>query len=439
MNGGNAGDAGHAGHANGRPASSGRLAVLTPGFGAVATTLMAGVDLIRRGQGNPVGSMAEMGLIDHQGTQRKVRDLVPLAGLDNLVFGAWDIRNETGEEVLARSNVLSEREIGAVAESVGCIAPKPGVFNEEAVRRIEANHVLKSTHHKESIEALRQDIRDFKRDLGADRAVVVHCASTETHRPQASFAGSLRDLDRAIERNAPEVFPTVLYAYAAIEEGVPFVNGTPNGSVDLPAIQQLAADRHVPICGKDFKSGQTLIKTVLAPALRARVLGLNGWYSTNLLGNRDGEVLDDPDAFRSKEVTKMGVLETILDGQEQQDLYGEFANRVTIHYYPPRGDEKEGWDNIDLFGWLNYPMQIKVNFLCRDSILAAPLALDLALFADLAARAGAAGVQDWLSFYFKSPAVVGNGRPVHDLFAQLGMLEQTLCELSEHSFAAELA
>jgi myo-inositol-1-phosphate synthase len=309
------------------------------------------------------------------------------------------------------------------------IRPKPGVHDPDFVRRIEADHVMKAGTHREKVEQLRQDIRDFKRELGADRAVMLFCASTEVYRPPGPATESLRAFERALDADDPSLSPTMLYAYAALWEDVPFINGTPNISVDTRAIQELARERGVPIAGKDFKSGQTMMKTVLAPALRARMLGLRGWFSTNILGNRDGEVLDDPQAFRSKEITKSSVLDTLLPAAMHPELYGEISHKVTIHYYPPRGDAKEGWDNVDLFGWLGYPMQIKINFLCRDSILAAPLVLDLALFADLAARQGRGGIQDWLSFYFKSPMPLPGLQPEHDLFAQLDNLETAVREL----------
>ena len=412
------------------PAPSGKLAVLIPGLGAVATTFIAGVELARRGLGMPVGSLTQLGTARlGKRTEHRVvplAELVPLAGLDDLVFGAWDIVDENALEVARRSGVLPETQLAPVAEVLAGIRPKPGIYDPEAVRRIAANHVVPETTHRERIARVRQDIRDFLRDLGADRAVMINTASTETFREPPRFHGSLELLERALDADDPAITPALIYAYAAIVEGVPYANGTPNFAADTPALLELARKHGVPTAGKDLKTGQTMMKTVIAPALKARLLGLHGWFSTNILGNRDGEVLDDPQAFRSKEVTKTGVLDTILQPDEYPDLYGKFSHKVSIHYYPPRGDAKEGWDNIDLFGWLGLPMQIKVNFLCRDSILAAPLVLDLALFLDLAKRTGWRGVQEWLSFYFKSPTVPEGLYPEHDLFIQLTKLKNTL-------------
>jgi myo-inositol-1-phosphate synthase len=408
----------------------GRLAILLPGLGAVATTLIAGVDLIRRGKARPVGSLTQMGTARLGArTEHRVvpiRDLVPLAALDDVVFGAWDALAEDGEQVARRSRVLVPAELQAAAEGLRAVRPRPAVFDAARVPRIRADNVCPATTHRDRVAQLRQDIRDFKRELGADRAVVVFMASVETLAPVPACAGTLADFEAGLDRSDPGISPTMLYAYAALREGAPFVNGTPNVSVELPALQELARDQAVPIAGKDFKSGQTMMKTVLAPMLKARQLGLTGWFSTNILGNRDGEVLDEPQAFKSKEVTKAGVLDTILQPDLYPDLYGEYAHKVSIHYYPPRGDDKEGWDNIDIFGWLEYPMQIKVNFLCKDSILAAPLALDLALFMDLAARLGWKGIQEWLSYYFKGPMVPEGLYPEHDLFIQLAKLKNTL-------------
>jgi myo-inositol-1-phosphate synthase len=410
--------------------ASGRLAILLPGLGAVSTTFIAGVDLIRRRGGLPVGSMTQLGTarLGKRTDNRVVpiKDLVPLASLDDLAFGAWDIVDEDGREVAERSRVLTPEHLAGARSLLEGIKPKKGVHDPDYVRRIEANHVKGERKAREKVEALRQDIRDFKRELKADRAVMVFTASTEVHHEPTEATSSLKALEKALDKDDRTVSPTMLYAYAAIQEGVPFANGTPNYSVDLPALQDLAREHQVPIAGKDFKTGQTMMKTVLGPALKARMLGLNGWFSTNILGNRDGEVLDDPQAFRSKEVTKTGVLESILERNLYPQLYGEYSHKVSIHYYPPRGDEKEGWDNIDLFGWLNYKMQIKVNFLCRDSILAAPLVLDLALFMDLAKRLGWRGIQEWLSFYFKCPMAKPGLEAENDLFIQQTKLKNTL-------------
>ena len=408
----------------------GRLAILLPGLGAVATTLIAGVDLIRRGKARPIGSLTQMGTARlGKRTENRVvplRELVPLASLDQVAFGAWDVVSEDGEQVARRSGVLSAADLEASREALRAIRPRRGVFEAARVPRIAADHVCPATTHRERIEALRQDLRDFKRELSADRAVVVFMASVETLQPAPACGGSLADFEAGLDRTDPAISPTMLYAYAALRERTPFVNGTPNLAVELPALQALARQLGVPIAGKDFKSGQTMMKTALAPALKARLLGLEGWFSTNILGNRDGEVLDEPEAFRSKEVTKAGVLDTILQPDVYPDLYGDFTHKVSIHYYPPRGDDKEGWDSIDIFGWLRSPMQIKVNFLCKDSILAAPLALDLALFMDLAARLGWKGIQEWLSFYFKGPMAADGLYPEHDLFIQLSKLKNTL-------------
>jgi myo-inositol-1-phosphate synthase len=408
----------------------GRLAILLPGLGAVATTLIAGVDLIRRGKAKPIGSLTQMGTVRlGQRTEHRVvpiRELVPLASLDQVVFGAWDAVAEDGEQVARRSRVLAPAELAAAAEGLRAIKPRPAVFDAARVPRIKADNLCQAKTHRDRVAQLRQDIRDFKRDLGADRAVVIFMASVETLAPAPACAASIAAFEAGLDASDPGISPTMLYAYAALKEGAPFVNGTPNLSVELPALQALARELGVPIAGKDFKSGQTMMKTVLAPMLKARQLGLAGWFSTNILGNRDGEVLDEPKAFKSKEVTKAGVLDTILQPELYPDLYGDFAHKVAIHYYPPRGDDKEGWDNIDIFGWLHYPMQIKVNFLCKDSILAAPLALDLALFMDLASRMGWKGIQEWLSYFFKGPMVADGLYPEHDLFIQLAKLKNTL-------------
>lgn len=408
----------------------GKLAVLVPGLGAVSTTLMAGVELARQGKGLPIGSLTQMGTARlgkrTDGRTVKINELVPLASLDEVVFGAWDIISENAYQVAVRSGVLNDKHLEQVRPFLEKIAPKKGVHNGEFVRRIEANHTKSTKTHRESIEALRQDIRDFLKELGARRAVMVVCASVETYIGVPPFTQSLAALEKALDANDASINPTLLYTYAALMEGVPFANATPNTSVDTPALQELARKQNVPVAGRDLKSGQTMMKTVIAPALKARLLGLDGWFSTNILGNRDGEVLDDPQAFKAKEVTKSGVLDTILQPEQYPELYGKYSHKVSIHYYPPRGDAKEGWDNIDITGWLGYPMQIKVNFLCRDSILAAPLVLDIALFLDLAKRLEWKGIQEWMSFYFKSPMAL-EGLPVeHDLFIQATKLKNTL-------------
>jgi myo-inositol-1-phosphate synthase len=408
----------------------GKLAVLLPGLGAVSTTLIAGVELMRRGKGAPVGSLTQMGMARlgkrTEGRTVRIQDLVPLASVRDIVFGAWDIVGENAYQVAERSSVLHREHLALVKPTLEKLMPRKGVYNPEFVRRIAANHFKDTRTHRESIEALRQDIRDFLKELGARRAVMVLCASVETYAAPPRAVASLAELEKALDANEPSINPTLLYAYAALKEGVPFANATPNLSVDTPALQELARQQGVPVAGRDLKSGQTMMKTVIAPALKARMLGLEGWFSTNILGNRDGEVLDDPQAFKAKEVTKSGVLDTILQPELYPELYGKVSHKVSIHYYPPRGDAKEGWDNIDIFGWMGYPMQLKVNFLCRDSILAAPLVLDIALFLDLARRLEWKGIQEWLSFYFKSPMAQPGLQPEHDLFIQATKLKNTL-------------
>ncbi len=410
--------------------ADGKLGVLLPGLGAVATTTIAGVMLARRGLAEPVGSVTQCATIRlGRRTDNRaplVRDFLPLAQLDDLVFGGWDIFPDDAHQAAVHAKVLEPRHLDPIADELRAVRPMKGVFHPEYVKRLNGTHIKSGGSKAELCEALRQDIRDFVRDNGCARAVAVWCGSTETytapaevHATIASFERGLRDDDRAIPNSQ-------IYAWACLQEGIPFANGSPNLACDFPAAVELARERQVPIAGKDFKTGQTLMKTIVAPGLKARMLGANGWFSTNILGNRDGEVLDDPDAFKSKEVTKLGVLDYILQPQLYPKLYGDLYHKVRINYYPPRGDAKEGWDNIDLFGWLGYPMQIKIDFLCRDSILAAPLVLDLALLLDLACRADLAGIQEWLSFYFKSPMTAPELYPEHDLFIQLTKLKNTM-------------
>ncbi|MBR7836033.1 inositol-3-phosphate synthase [Actinospica durhamensis] len=410
--------------------AAGKVGVLTVGLGAVASTFIAGVELIKRGLAEPVGSLTQMGTIRLGGrTEDRVpliRDFVPLAGLDQLVFGAWDPFPDTAYESALKCGVLERAHIDPIAAELKEIEPMPAVFDRAYVRRLDGYNVKPGTNKRELAEALRQDIRDFKAAHGCDRIVVIWCASTEVYLEPGPTHEDLAAFEAAMDTSDASIAPSMLYAYAALKEGAPFMNGAPNLTVDIPAMVELAAAQGVPIGGKDFKTGQTLLKTVLAPMLKARMLGLQGWYSTNILGNRDGEVLDDPDSFRTKEVSKLGVLDYILQPSRHPTLYGDFHHAVRINYYPPRGDSKEGWDNIDFFGWLGYPMQIKVDFQCRDSILAAPLVLDLVLFTDLAHRAGLKGVQEWLSFYFKSPQHAPSVYPEHDLFIQQTKLKNTL-------------
>jgi myo-inositol-1-phosphate synthase len=411
--------------------AAGRLGVLTVGLGAVASSFIAGVELIRHGLAEPIGSLTQMSTIclgkRTEGRVPLIREVVPLAGLDQIVFGAWDPIADTAYEAALRCGVLDRLgHVEPVAAELKEIEPMPAVFDQNYVRRLDGSNVKSRAGKRHLAEAVRQDIRDFRAAHSCDRMVVIWCASTETLLEPGPAHQSLAALEAAMDANDKSVPPSMLYAYAALQEGVPFINGAPNLTIDVPAMVELARTAGMPIAGKDFKSGQTLVKTVLAPMLKARMLGLQGWYSTNILGNRDGEVLEDPGSFRTKEQTKLAVLDHILQPGLYPQLYGDVQHKVRIDYYPPRGDSKEGWDNIDIVGWLGYPMQIKVNFLCRDSILAAPLALDLVLFTDLARRAGLTGVQEWLSFYFKSPQHAPSACPQHDLFVQQAKLKNTL-------------
>jgi myo-inositol-1-phosphate synthase len=397
----------------------------------VASTFIAGVEHARRGTGRPVGSLTQMGTVRlGKRTENRmplIKDFVPLAELDDLVFGAWDPFADNAYEAALKCGVLDRYEhIEPIAEFLKTIKPMPAAFDQYYVKRLDGPNVKRGANKLELAEAIRSDIRDFKARNGCDRLVMVWCASTEIFMEEAASHRNVEDFEAAMETDDESIAPSMLYAYAALMEGVGFANGAPNLTVDVPAIVKLANDRGLPICGKDFKTGQTLLKTVLAPMLKARMLGVNGWYSTNILGNRDGEVLDDPESFKTKEESKLGVLEYILRPDIHPDLYGDIFHKVRINYYPPRGDNKEGWDNIDIFGWMGYPMQMKVDFLCRDSILAAPIVLDLALFLDLAQRAGMQGIQEWLSFYFKSPQFAPGLYPEHDLFIQQTKLKNTL-------------
>jgi len=412
-----------------RPAA-GRLGVLTPGLGAVATTFMAGVESIRKGHSKPIGSLTQMATIrlGKRTEQRSplIKDFVPLTKLDDIVFGAWDPIPDDALTAARKAGVLEEKDLLPIADFLSAIKPMPAVFDNKYVTRINGTNVKAGKTKRDLAEQLRQDIRDFKTKHKLDRVVVVWCASTEIFIKPGPQHATIEQFEKAMERNDDAISPSMLYAYASIMEGVPYANGAPNLAVDTPALIQLANDKGVPIMGKDFKTGQTWMKTVIAPGLKARMLGLAGWYSTNILGNRDGEVLDDPASFKTKEESKLSVLHDILQPEKYPDLYKDFAHVVRINYYPPRGDNKEGWDNIDIVGWMGYPMQIKVNFLCRDSILAAPIVLDLALFMDFAHRAGMKGIQEWLSFYFKSPMAAAGLHPEHDLFIQQTKLKNTL-------------
>jgi myo-inositol-1-phosphate synthase len=413
------------------PPASGKLGVLLVGLGAVATTFIAGVENARRGSGRPIGAVTQMGTIrlgkrtEHRNPL--IKDFVPLAELDQLVFGAWDPIADNAYEAALKAGVLDKHEhIEPIADFLKTIEPMPAVFDQYYVKRLEGANTKSADNKLALAEAIRQDIRDFKAKNGCERLVMVWCASTEIFMRESESHMNLEAFEAAMESSDITIAPSMLYAYAAMMEGVPFANGAPNLTADVPALLKLAHDKNIPICGKDFKTGQTLLKTVLSPMLKARMLGVAGWYSTNILGNRDGEVLDDPESFKTKEESKLGVLEYILQPDIYPELYGDIYHKVRINYYPPRGDNKEGWDNIDIFGWMGYPMQIKVDFLCRDSILAAPLVLDLALFLDLAQRAGLKGIQEWLSFYFKSPQHAPDLYPEHDLFIQQTKLKNTL-------------
>ena len=400
------------------------------GLGAVATTYVAGVENVRRGRAVPVGSLAELATIRlgkrTEERSPRIRDFLPLANLDDLVFAAWDPIPDNAYESCKVAGVLEAEHIEPIADFLKAIEPLPAVFDRQYVKRLEGTNVKRGSSKRELAEAIREDLREFKKRHQCDRLVVVWCASTEIFIPRGPAHQSLEAFEKAMDQNDPSIAPSMLYAWACLMEGVPFANGAPNLTVDAPALVRLANDRGVPISGKDFKTGQTMVKTVLSPMLKARMIGLSGWYSTNILGNRDGEVLDDPESFKTKEESKLGVLEHILQPSLYPDLYGNVYHKVRINYYPPRGDNKEGWDNIDIFGWLGYPMQIKVDFLCRDSILAAPIVHDLVLFMDLAHRAQLPGIQEWLSFYFKSPMAAEGLTPEHDLFIQHAKLKNTL-------------
>jgi len=415
-----------------RPAT-GKLGILTPGMGAVATTFMAGVEAIRRGISKPIGSLTQMGTIRlgkrTEGRSPLIKEFVPLAGLDQIVFGGWDLFPDDAYLAATKAGVLSREHLGEVKDFLSTIKPMTPVFDQEYVKKLTATHAKKGKSKADLAEQVQDDIKRFKADNGCDRLVMVWCGSTEVYRSPGAVHASLAAFEKGLAESDPEIAPSQIYAYAALKCGVPYANGAPNLTVDTPALLELAKAKGVAVTGKDFKTGQTLMKTILAPGFKARLLGVEGWYSTNILGNRDGEVLDDPESFKSKEVSKLGSLEHIFQPHLYPDLYGHMAHVVRINYYPPRGDNKEGWDNIDIFGWMGYPMQIKVNFLCRDSILAAPIVLDLALFMDLAQRCGMSGIQEWLSFYWKSPQTAPGLYPEHDLFIQLMKLKNTLRHL----------
>jgi myo-inositol-1-phosphate synthase len=415
-----------------RPAE-GKLGVLLPGMGAVATTFIAGVEAIRRGLSRPIGSLTQMGTVRlgkrTEGRNPRIAELVPLASLDDVVFGGWDVYPDSAYEAARKAGVLHREHLDALKPFLETVKPWPAVFDAAYVKKLSGENVKKGKSKRDLAQQVEDDIARFKKDNGLARLVMVWCGSTEVYRQAGDVHSTIEKFEKGLDQGDPDILPSMIYAYAAIKAGIPYANGAPNLSADIPALIELAKKTGAPISGKDFKTGQTLMKTILAPGFKARLLGMDGWYSTNILGNRDGEVLDDPESFKTKEVSKLGVLEHILQPHLYPDLYGKIHHVVRINYYPPRGDNKEGWDNIDIFGWMGYPMQIKVDFLCRDSILAAPIVLDLAIFSDLAARAGMSGVQEWLSFYFKSPMTAPGLYPEHDLFIQLMKLKNTLRHL----------
>jgi myo-inositol-1-phosphate synthase len=412
--------------------AGGRLGVLTPGLGAVASTFIAGVVSARQGLTVPVGSLTQLAHIRlgarEEGRNPLIRDFVPLAALDDLVFGGWDPISANALDAARTAGVLEERDLAPVSAELEGVVAWDAVFDQRWVKKLEGTRVKTGASKWDLAQQVMADIERFRTEQGCDRLVMVWCGSTEAYQEPSAVHDSVEAFEAGLQADDENIAPSQIYAYAALVSGVPFANGAPNLSVDLPCMLQLAAERQVPICGKDFKTGQTLMKTMIAPGLKSRMLGLRGWYSTNILGNRDGEVLDDPENFKTKEMSKLGVLDTILQPGVYPELYGNIDHVVRINYYPPRGDNKEGWDNIDIFGWMGYPMQIKIDFLCRDSILAAPIVLDLALFLDLAARVGEVGVQDWMGFYFKSPQASSPAGPEHDIFIQQTKLKNTLRE-----------
>ena len=409
---------------------TGKLGVLMPGLGAVATTFISGVSAIKKGIAHPYGSLTQMGTIRlGKRTDKRVpmiKDFVELAGLNDLVFGGWDIFTDNVYTAALKAGVLNKELLDKVKDDIESITPWKAVFDQNYVKKLTGENVKKAETKYDYAQMLIEDIQKFKKEYNLDRMVMIWCASTEIFMKPDPVHETIESFEKAMKENHPAIAPSMIYAYASIASGVPFANGAPNLTVDIPAMIEFAREREVPIGGKDFKTGQTLMKTIIAPGLKARLIGLNGWFSTNILGNRDGEVLDDPESFKTKEESKLGVLHYILQPDVYPDLYKNLYHKVRINYYPPRGDNKEGWDNIDIFGWLGYSMQIKIDFLCRDSILAAPIVLDLALFLDLAQRAGMKGIQEWLSFYFKSPMCAPELYPEHDLFIQLMKLKNTL-------------
>jgi myo-inositol-1-phosphate synthase len=410
--------------------ATGKLGVLMPGLGAVATTMIAGVEAIKKGLAQPIGSITQMGNIRlgkrTENRYPKIKDFVSLAELNDIVFGGWDVYEDNVYEAASKARVLEPGILNSVKSELEKVKPMKAVFDKSYVRNLDGKHVKTGSTKYELALQIMKDIQDFKEFNNCSRLVMVWCGSTERYIEAADVHQTIDSFEGGLRNNDPLISPSMIYAYAAITMGVPFANGAPNLTCDIPALIALAKEEKVPIAGKDFKTGQTLMKTILAPGLEARALGIRGWFSTNILGNRDGLVLDDPDNFKTKEISKLGVLEDILKPDERPELYGDLYHKIRINYYPPHGDNKESWDNIDIFGWMGYSMQIKINFLCRDSILAAPIVLDLALFMDLAKRARMSGIQEWLSFYFKSPQTAPGLRPEHDIFKQQIKLQNTL-------------
>ncbi|MGA2039525.1 MAG: inositol-3-phosphate synthase [Bryobacteraceae bacterium] len=410
--------------------AEGKLGVLIPGMGAVTTTFIAGLEAIKRGIGKPIGSLTQLGTVRlgkrTEGRSPAIRDFVPLANIEDLEIATWDIFEDNAYEAAVKAGVLEMPLLQSLKEPLEAIEPMQAVFDQKFVKRLNGPNIKTGGSKMDYAEAVMEDIRQFQKRTKVSRTTMIWCGSTEVYHEAAEVHSSLERFERGLRESDPEISPSQIYAYAALKSGVPYANGAPHMTTDMPALLELARDRSLPLAGKDYKSGQTFMKTLIAPGLKSRLLGVSGWFSTNILGNRDGEVLDDPGSFRSKEVSKSSALEYILQKQLYPDLYGDVYHKVRIEYYPPRGDAKEGWDNIDIFGWLGYPMQIKVNFLCRDSILAAPLVLDIVLFMDLAQRAGMRGIQEWLSFYFKAPMHAPEVYPEHDVFIQLMKLKNTL-------------
>jgi len=422
--------------------ADGKLGILMPGLGAVATTFIAGVEAVKKDLAKPFGSLTQMGSLRlgkrTENRSPKIKDFVPLADLNDIVFGGWDIYEDNVFEAATNAKVLEAPLLAAIKPQLEAIKPMKAVFDRTYVSNLDGPNVKKAATKYDLALAVMKDIEQFRDNNGCSRVVIVWCGSTEKYIEAGEVHSTIAAFEKGMKNNDPMIPPSMIYAYAAIKLGVPFANGAPNLTCDIPALEALARETETPIGGKDFKTGQTLMKTILAPGLQARALGIRGWFSTNILGNRDGYVLDHPDNFRTKEVSKLGVLEDILQPDVNPELYGELYHKIRINYYPPHGDNKESWDNIDIFGWLGYTMQIKINFLCRDSILAAPIVLDLALFLDLAKRAGMSGIQEWLSFYFKSPQALPELRPEHDIFKQLIKLQNTLRHIMDEDIITHL-